>query len=65
MELDDIVDVHCTNNEKVVPAAIVTIGKDAVRVMIEGGVVLWFNKTKQGVYVSSYSGLEFTIKTNI
>jgi|TARA_B110000305_G_C19376696_1_gene607379 hypothetical protein len=56
----DMVQVTCTDTEKVVQGDILSRSHDRLRVNING-IPLVFYKTKPRMYVANSSGLEFVI----
>lgn len=63
MRIDDEVEVYCTDYEKYSTGYIIAIGKDSLRVAMQGGIALNFKQLKPKVYVANQGGMEFIIKT--
>ena len=66
LTLDTLVQVTCTETDRVAPAKIVRIQGDRVDVVLDqrgGDIIISMVKQKAGLYVGSRSGLEFTMRT--
>ena len=66
LTLDARVQLTCTETDQVAPATIVRIQGNRVDVVLDqggGDIMISMVMQKQGLYVGSRSGLEFTMRT--
>ena len=65
MSFDDQIKVYCTDNDKWVPAKLITHTDGWITALLQpGDVKITLKKTKPNIYVGNMSGYEFVYNSN-